>query len=146
MPKLQYSEKKGLVQSAGSGVVLTLGDASDAHEMTTSFKTQTDTVTTPNGSSSVALDITIPKCSILTSVKAEVLVADTAAVTLSKLTTAAGSELADLTITANALGSEIASVTTLSSFATDTTLALTFSSNTDGVGSVKVTVSYIELS
>jgi len=147
MPKVQYTEKKGLVQTSGAGVDLTLGSSSEAHEMTTSFKVQTETFDLPAQASALILQLEIPKCSILTSAKFEVLTPDTTNRTITELKSLTDDTLiSGVAFAVNALGEKIVTPAALESLAADTTLKIALSGNTTGDGVVKLTVSYLQLS
>jgi len=80
MIKLEYTEKKGLVQKPGAGVDLTLGGSTGQHEMTTTFKVihatssldpqdTTHIITFPEG-------VVLPANSLILASKLEMLVPD----------------------------------------------------------------------
>ena len=79
MPKVSYSESKGLVQESGKGFDVKLGDSSDAHDLTVEIgQATTGVVTLQAATNNQDVSISsIPAGAIVLGGKIEILTADT---------------------------------------------------------------------
>ena len=146
MPKVSYTETKGLVQESGAGFDIKLGDSTDAHDLTTSIAIATGTKTLDADASS-DVTISVPAGAMVIGGKVEVTKVDGNGVTLDTFGTAGdANKFGAPGLAANALGSAALIPTAL----VPETSALTFvrvalSGGASGAGIIRVTLAYIDV-
>lgn len=145
MTKLEYTQKKGLIQKQGSGVDIVLGDSSTSHLMTTSFKVAHSIDLLDPTETDHIIGLSLPANSIVLGTKIQMLVQDT--VDILKLGTSSDDDLffsGELSTASDAVS--LLSPTALMSIGADDVgnIVLTTSEAPTEGAKVKVTVTFIQ--
>lgn len=147
MPKVSYSELKGLVQESGVGFDVKLGDSTAAHDLTTSIAQITGTVAFAAAATVDVTDLLVPAGAVVIGGTVEVEVAQGNAVNIDKVGISGGdtNKYGAPVLNAQALGSAVLTPTALIPAAAASQVAVGLSGGATAAGRVRVTLVYIDV-
>ena len=147
MPKVSYTETKGLVQESGAGFDIKLGDSSAAHDLTTSIAQITGTVAFAVAQTVDVTGLIVPAGAIVIGGTVEVEVVQGNAVNIDEVGISGGdtNKYGAPTLAANALGSAVLTPTALIPAVAASQVAVATSGNATAAGRLRVTLVYIDV-
>ena len=147
MPKVSYTETKGLVQESGAGFDIKLGDSTAAHDLTTSIAIISKTVAFAAAATVDVTDLLVPAGAVVIGGKVEVETVQGNVVNIDKVGISGGDtdKYGAPVLAANALGSAALIPTALLPAVAASQVAVGLSGGATAAGLVRVTLIYLDV-